>query len=250
MNFNRFRNGRSREMAVRGMAAPQARNWWRLLRRAGLALLALLAVPYVLTIMFPLGPPPASSMMLWKWVAGNGISYRWTPIEEIAPSLRQAVFTAEDQRLCIHNGVDWPALRAQVERALGDDEVAVRGASTITMQTAKNLFLWPSRSIVRKALELPLALWIDLIWPKSRILEVYLNIAEFGPGIYGAEAAARHFFNRSAARLSLNQAVLLAAALPNPIVRSVGNPNAGLRRLADSIRVRVAGSVPYMSCLP
>jgi len=188
-------------------------------------------------------------MMLWKWIAGNEINYTWQPIEKIAPSLRQAIFTSEDQRLCEHNGIDWPVLFQQVERAVGDDELPVRGASTITMQTAKNLFLWPSKSILRKLLEIPLALWIDLIWPKSRILEVYINVAEFGPGVYGAEAAARRFFKKSAATLTFSQAALLAAALPNPAVRPVANPDPRLRTIAGNIMRRMPGSIPYMSCL-
>jgi len=218
-------------------------------RYIGLGLAAFLALPYALTVIFALVPPPISTMMLWKWIAGSEINYTWQPIDKIAPSLRQAIFTSEDQRLCEHNGIDWPVLFQQVERAIGDDELPVRGASTITMQTAKNLFLWPSKSILRKLLEIPLALWIDLIWPKSRILEVYINVAEFGPGVYGAEAAARRFFKKSAATLTFSQAALLAAALPNPAVRPVANPGPRLQAIADNIMRRMPGSIPYMSCL-
>jgi monofunctional glycosyltransferase len=147
------------------------------------------------------------------------------------------VVASEDAKFCSHHGIDWDALREVVDDA-GDGEVT-RGGSTITQQVAKNLFLWPGRSIVRKALELPLALWIDAVLSKPRILEIYLNIAELGPsGQFGAEAGSAYAFGRSAASLSPREAALLAAILPNPHTRSARNPGPGVRRLAGTYVMR------------
>ena len=138
---------------------------------------------------------------------------------------------AEDARFCIHHGIDFGELRAAIEDA--DDISEMRGGSTIAQQTAKNLFLWQGRSVIRKALEFPLALWLDLVLGKRRLMEIYLNIAEWGPnGEFGAEAAARHAFDRSARELGAREAALLAAILPNPVSRSAARPGAGVRRLA------------------
>ncbi len=149
---------------------------------------------------------------------------------------------SEDARFCNHHGIDWDALRDVVDDA--EDGEVTRGGSTITQQVAKNLFLWPSRSFVRKALELPLALWIDFVLPKQRILELYLNIAELGPsGQFGAEAGSAYAFGHSAASLSPREAALLAAILPNPVKRSARNPGPGVRRLAGTYVVRAQASV-------
>ena len=133
---------------------------------------------------------------------------------------------AEDARFCTHRGVDFGELRDAIEDA--DDLSEMRGGSTIAQQTAKNLFLWPGRSVVRKALEFPLALWLDLVLGKRRLMEIYLNIAEWGPnGEFGAEAGARHAFGKSARDLTAREAALLAAILPNPVRRSAAKPGAG-----------------------
>ena len=138
---------------------------------------------------------------------------------------------SEDAKFCSHHGIDWDALREVIDDA--EDGEAPRGGSTITQQVVKNLFLWPGRSVVRKALELPLALWIDFVLPKSRILEIYLNIAELGPGgQFGAQTASLYAFGHGASMLTSREAALLAATLPNPHVRSARNPGSGLRRLA------------------
>ena len=213
------------------------------LRRVLHWLCVLAAVPVVLSVIYMVLPPPVSSVMLWK--AWRGIDYRWVPIEQISPALPKAVLAAEDARFCLHGAIDWEAM----SDALDDEGGPRRGASTITMQTAKNLFLWPGRSYIRKALEAPLAIWIDFLWPKQRILEVYLNIAEWGPGIYGAEAAARHHFKKSAADLTAREAANLAAVLPNPIKRIAGKPSPGVRRYAARIAARVPGTVPFLECL-
>jgi monofunctional biosynthetic peptidoglycan transglycosylase len=139
--------------------------------------------------------------------------------------------------VCSHHGIDWQEIHAAIEEA--DDISTARGGSTITQQTAKNLFLWQGRSFVRKALEFPLALWIDLVLPKRRIMEIYLNIAQWGPdGEFGAEAGARIAFSKSAADLDRREAALLAAILPNPIRRSARRPGPGVRRLAGIYEVR------------
>ena len=153
--------------------------------------------------------------MLWRWATGERVERSWAPLAAIAPALPRAVMAAEDARFCIHHGIDFGELRAAIEDA--DDLSEMRGGSTIAQQTAKNLFLWPGRSVVRKALEFPLALWLDLVLGKRRVMEIYLNIAEWGPnGEFGAEAAARHAFGKSARDLTAREAALLAAILPNP----------------------------------
>jgi monofunctional biosynthetic peptidoglycan transglycosylase len=165
----------------------------------------------------------------------------------MAPALPLTVIAAEDGRFCQHRGIDWEEIRDQIEDL--EDIREARGVSTITQQTAKNLFLWPSRSLVRKAIEFPLALWIDLVLPKWRILEIYLNIAEWGPrGQFGAEAASRYAFNKSAGALSPREAALLAAVLPNPRRRSARNPGPAVRRLAGIYEVRGAAQAQLSSC--
>ncbi len=163
------------------------------------------------------------------------------PLSSISTYLLRAVVTSEDARFCRHGGVDWGALAEAMQDS--------RGGSTITMQTAKNLFLWPSRSYIRKAIEIPVALMIDFAWPKRRILEVYLNIAEWGPGVFGAEAAAQYHFGKPASRLTQHEATLLAASLPNPIAREAGDPGRVTALLASRLRARMANSDAYVGCL-
>ena len=179
---------------------------------------------------------PTSTLMLARWAEGKPYERVYVPLNQISPNLRLAVIASEDTLFCRHHGVDWGALREVIDSA--DEDGPSRGASTITMQTAKNLFLWPSRSVVRKGIEIPLALMIDFVWPKRRVLEVYLNIAEWGEGVFGAEAAAQRYFQKSADRLDLRQAALLAAALPNPHVRNPGRPTRQLGRHAATIMAR------------
>jgi len=158
-------------------------------------------------------------------------------INRIAPALPRSVVGSEDAKYCSHHGIDWNSLQDAIEDAQ-EGEVS-GGGSTITQQVAKNLFLWPGRSVVRKGLELPLAMWIDLVLPKQRILEIYLNIAELGPsGQFGAEAGSLYAFGRSASTLSPREAALLAAILPNPVRRSARNPGPGVRRLAGTYMAR------------
>jgi monofunctional biosynthetic peptidoglycan transglycosylase len=218
------------------MSASGAGLGWRLLRIAVVCLLAVLLLPYLLAPLYRF-VDPVSMPMLGRWLTGARVERVFVPLERIAPSLPRAVIAAEDARFCSHRGIDWQSMQAAIENA--EDGAELRGASTITQQTAKNLFLWPGRSFVRKALELPLALWIDLVLPKRRVLEIYLNIAQWGPnGEFGAEAAARRAFGIPARDLSAGESALLAAILPNPIRRNARQPAPSVRRLAGLYRVR------------
>ena len=198
--------------------------------------LAVLLLPYLVAPFYRVGHP-VSTLMAWRWLTGAPVSRQWIDFSAISPALPRSVVASEDAKFCSHHGVDWDALREVIDDA-EDGEVA-RGGSTITQQLAKNLFLWPGRSVVRKGLEIPLAIWIDLVLPKQRILEIYLNIAEWGPsGQFGAEAGAVYAFGRSASTLAPREAALLAAILPNPVKRSARNPGPGVRRLAGTYTAR------------
>ncbi len=211
------------------------------------AVLAVLLLPYALTLLYAVVNPP-STLMLWRTVTGQRVVRSWVPLAKIDPALPLSVIVAEDGRFCSHFGIDLTEIQNALDDAEGLDDV--RGGSTLTQQVAKNLFLWQGRSYVRKALELPLALWIDLVLPKPRILEIYLNIAELGPdGEFGAEEGAKRAFGRSAANLSANQAALLAASLPNPVTRDAKRPGPGLRRLAGLYQRRAASAPEAAACI-
>jgi len=201
-----------------------------------LILLAALLLPYLVTPLYRSGHP-VSTLMVWRRITGKPVARQWIDFNAISPSLPRSVVGAEDAKFCIHHGIDWGALQDVIDDA--EDGEVTRGGSTITQQVAKNLFLWPGRSVIRKALELPLALWIDSVLPKQRVLEIYLNIAELGPsGQFGVEAASAYAFGHSAASLSPREAALLAAILPNPLKRSARNPGPGVRRLAGTYTAR------------
>ena len=218
-------------------------------RRAVKVAIVLCLAPFVLTFVYALVPPPVSNVMLLRLFHGNGIHKDWVSLNEISPRLPAAVITSEDSRFCSHHGVDWIEMQNVVQDALDDDEGTIRGASTISMQTAKNLFLWDGRFFVRKILEVPLALYMDALWTKRRMIEVYLNIVEWGPGIYGAEAASQYHFRKHAKDLTRREAALLAAVLPNPIKRKAGKPSRGVRAIADRIQIRARGIEPYLTCI-
>ena len=185
--------------------------------------------------------------MAWRWATGARVETSFVPIERMAPALPVTVIASEDGRFCRHRGVDWQEIRERVEEV--DDISEARGVSTITQQTAKNLFLWPGRSFLRKALEAPLALWIDLVLPKWRVLEIYLNIAEWGPnGQFGAEAGSRYAFNKSVRSLNRREAALLAAVLPNPRRRSAKQPGPAVRRLAALYEARASAQAALARC--
>lgn len=219
----------------------------RPLRLAFYVVLTLLLLPYLLTLLYSV-VNPVSTVMLWRTVTGQRVEHRYVPIARMSQALPLAVLIAEDGRYCTHHGVDFTEIGKAIDDAEGLDDL--RGSSTITQQVAKNLFLWPGRSFVRKGLEFPLALWIDLVLPKRRVLEIYLNIAEWGPdGEFGAEAGARRAFGRSADGLSAYQAALLAAMLPNPVTRDARRPGPGLRRLAGLYQGRASRSPEVAGCI-
>jgi monofunctional biosynthetic peptidoglycan transglycosylase len=208
----------------------------RIVRILLLVLLALLVVPYLLTPLYRIGHP-VSTLMAWRWVRGAPVTRHWIDFNAISPYLPRAVVAAEDAHFCKHHGIDWGALREAIDDA--QEGEGLRGASTITQQVAKNLFLAPIPDLIRKVLEFPLALWIDRVLPKQRILEIYLNIAELGPsGQFGAEAGSGYAFGHSASTLWPREAALLAAILPNPVKRSARNPGPGVRRLAGTYTAR------------
>lgn len=196
------------------------------LRLLAMAFGAVLALFFLTILLFRVVNPPTSAFMLTYQLgtAPEPLRQEWVPMAEISPWMPLAVVASEDQRFPYHAGVDFEAIRKAVSEYKAGE--GLRGASTITQQTAKNLFLWNGRSFVRKALEAVLALGIDGLWPKERVLEVYLNIAEFGPGIYGVEAASQIYFGKPARQLSQTQAARLAAVLPNPKMLSVTSPSA------------------------
>jgi monofunctional glycosyltransferase len=218
-------------------------------RRAAKVLAFLIAWPLVMTLVYAVVPPPASNVMITRLFSGNGLRKDWVSLDRISPYLPRAVISSEDARFCTHHGIDWIEFQDVIDEVLDDDEDPIRGASTIPMQTAKNLFLWDGRSIVRKGLELPLASWMDFVWSKRRMIEIYLNIAEWAPGVYGAEAAAQFHFKKPAAKLTRHEAALLAAVLPNPIKRSAGKPSKRVNRIALRIERRMAGMGSYLTCL-
>jgi monofunctional biosynthetic peptidoglycan transglycosylase len=223
-----------------------AKRW---MRRGIVAALVLAAIPAVLTILYlPYFVHPVSTLMLKDLATFSGYDRRWVSIDDVAPVLAHSVIMSEDGQFCFHRGIDLAELKGVVGDAMQGE--ATRGASTITMQTVKNLFLW-SRPMAsaRKLVELPLAVYFDAVMSKRRIMEIYLNVAEWGPGIYGIEAAAQHHFGVSANRLTRRQAALLAVTLPNPIARNPSKPGHGLRRLAGLIERRAARSGAYVGCL-
>lgn len=215
-------------------------------RWTALAFAAWFGLMLVLILLFRFVDPPGSMLILWQTLTGTKIEQRWVPLSRISSNLKRAVVVSEDGRFCQHWGVDPREVLAAIRRARSG---VPRGASTITMQVAKNLFLWPSKSYLRKGLEVPLAVSLELLWPKWRIMEVYLNIAEWGPGVFGAEAAARYHFRKPASRLNRREAALLAVALPNPIERRAGKPGRGTARLASLIQSRVRVSGDAAACV-
>lgn len=210
--------------------------------------LVLAAIPLLLAVLYNV-VNPVSTLMIGRWITGERVERIWTPIEKMSPALVRTVIASEDASFCQNIGIDIAELREAIEKA--DDLEDTRGASTIPMQIAKNLFLWPGRDFIRKAIEMPLAIWLDLVVSKRRLIEIYLNIAEWGPnGEFGVEAGARRAFGIPAAQMDARQAALLAVMLPNPHRRDAGNPTAGVQRLAARLQARVPKEGPELvACL-
>lgn len=234
--------GRTGRKAAGGVSLP------RLLRRLIIACVAIGLVPVLLLPLYwPSFVHPVSTLMLKDAVTFQGYDRRWVPLDEIAPALVNSVIMSEDGQFCRHYGIDLREMKGVLEDALAGE--STRGASTIPMQAVKNLFLWQGRSFLRKALEAPYAVYADLVLPKRRIMEIYLNIVEWAPGVYGAEAAARYHFGRSAKNLTARQAALLAVTLPNPYERNPKKPNHDMRFLADRVQRLASRSGGYTGCM-
>ena len=216
---------------------------------AGKAVLVLVLASIAWVVIYRFVPVPLTWPMARDSLAGKHVERDWVPLSEIAPAMPRAAIGAEDAQFCAHHGFDLAAMEAAAARNAGGGRL--RGGSTISQQAAKNAFLWPGRSYVRKGLEAYFTVLIEAIWGKPRIMEVYLNIAEMGPGIYGVEAAAQHYFNTSAAALNPGEAARLAAILPQPIKRDAGNPGRYVKRYARRIerRARVVRSERIDGCL-
>jgi len=220
---------------------------WRLLRWVAFAVILFLLLPYLITPLYAV-INPVSVPMIGRWLTGQRVERVWMPLSQMSPNVPLAVLGAEDGKFCTHRGIDFGELKAAIREA--DDGGDARGASTITQQTVKNLFFWQGRSFVRKVLEFPLALWLDLVLTKRRQLEIYLNIAEWGPtGEFGVEAGAQRAFNRSAANVDASQAALLASMLPNPYRRDAKAPGPGLRRIAGIHQRRMSTMKGLDSCI-
>ena len=184
--------------------------------------------------------PPISMLMAARVLTFRHVERQYVPLRKISPHLIRSVIAAEDGKFCDHHGVDWEALHSVVKEVVEEDD-ASHGGSTITMQTAKNLFLWMGFSYARKPIEVPFAIALDAVWSKRMIMENYLNVAEFGRGVFGAEAAARHYFRKSAKNLSPHEAALLAAVLPSPTRRNPARATPFVSRYAASIQARAGG---------
>lgn len=242
-------------MAVKAAAGQQKRrrqrrqsHAWRLwLRRIALGLLILAGVVLGSIVLFRFVNPPITTVMILEKLHGETLKRKWVPFEEISPNLRLAVVASEDGNFCKHWGVDWGAVREVVEKAKSLS--AVRGASTLPMQVAKNLYLWEHRSYLRKALEVPLAYAMSAIWPKERMLEIYLNIAQWGPGVFGAEAASQRYFGKPASRLTRREAVLMAASLPNPLYRNPARPSRKQLLVANAVEKRLPWIAKRADCV-
>lgn len=225
------------------VADPVSVRPWYWLKRF---LLLLAIAPFALLFLYKLPfVHPVSTLMIKDLATLKGYERQWVPLEDIAPVLVNSVMMSEDGQFCSHYGIDWN----QLKLVLGSDGEPSRGASTIPMQTVKNLFLWNGRSYVRKALEFPLAQAASLILSKRRMMEIYLNIVEWGDGIYGIEAAAQHYFKRPASKLTARQAAYLAVTLPNPILRDASKPSRGMVRISRIIERRAQNSGAYVGCV-
>jgi monofunctional biosynthetic peptidoglycan transglycosylase len=213
------------------------------------AVIVLFVGPVIVVAVYRFVPPPVTFLMVQRMFEGHGLDHRWVPLEKISPNLVRAVIAAEDARFCEHRGFDVAAIeKAMAANAKGKK---LRGGSTISQQTAKNVFLWPGRDWVRKGLETWFTVLIEIGWGKERIMEVYLNSIEFGPGIYGAEAASQRLFKVPARKLTPTQAARMAAILPKPLGWKAASPGPYIKRRAGSINrnARVVRNEGLTACV-
>ncbi len=222
-------------MATRERFKHQTFKW---VKRAGIGMIGLAVMPLLLVGLLRWVPVPTSAFMLRHLLSGETVEYHWVDWSHISKRLPIAVVASEDQRFPLHWGFDFKAINDAMRENRW--RTRPRGASTITQQVAKNLFLWPGRSFVRKGMEAGLTLTIELCWPKKRILEVYLNIAQFGPDTFGVAAASRRYFKKSPARLTAYEAALLAAVLPNPTHYSLSPPSSYVWQRAADIQEQIS----------
>lgn len=229
-------------MVPHGMAKARRKPWWRrCLRLLALATFVWFVAGIVTVLALRFVPPPVSAVMLQDWLAAQWrgdaryrLRYQWVDWNAVTPLVPLSLVAAEDQRFPVHHGFDFEQIQKALDAA--DEGARLRGASTISQQVAKNLFLWNGRSFLRKGLEAYFTVLIETLWPKRRILEMYLNIAQFGEGTYGVGAASRVYFRSRPDRLDAQQAALLAAVLPNPLRLRVDRPSAYVLRRAAWIR--------------
>ncbi|MFO1118816.1 MAG: monofunctional biosynthetic peptidoglycan transglycosylase [Rhodospirillales bacterium] len=230
--------------AGHGSRGAPGRRWRRLLLRV---LPIVLLLPTLIIVLFRFVDPPVTPLMLIRLAEGESLHHGAVSLARVSPNLIASVIAAEDNLFCQHWGFDTRAMQGELDSWLAGERP--RGASTITMQTAKNILLWPARDPVRKVLEAALTPQLELLWSKRRILEVYLGIIEWGPGIYGAEAAARRYFGKPASALSAREAALLAAVLPNPREWSPIRPNRLVASRAARIMRRTGQLGPLLDCV-
>lgn len=229
------------------LARLPRRRWPRVAAVMSIALGLVVLGTIVVILPWRWIPPPTSAFMLQARIRGTEIRYEWIPWRSMSPNVPMAAVASEDQKFAQHHGFDVESVRL----ALEEGGRRPRGASTITQQVAKNLFLWPGRSWLRKGVEAYLTVFLEFLWPKRRILEVYVNLAEYGAGVYGVEAAAREYFQKPASSLTLWESALLAAVLPSPRRMSPGRPSPYVRTRAQWIvrQVRQLGGPAYLEGL-
>lgn len=246
---------RSKSDVSTGNAEPVAepartrRSLKSFLVRFSLAFVALITfLPLGFLLLYSIeGVKPISTLMIRDAIVGPGAKREWIDLEDMSPRIYQSVMMSEDGQFCAHNGIDWNALNQVIDDAI--DGERTRGASTITMQLVKNLFLWPDRSFIRKGLEVPYAMMAEVVLSKRRIMEIYLNIVELDAGVFGVGAAAQHYFNTSASKLGSRNSARLAVTLPNPKARNPAKPSRRLRALASTIQKRARASGAYIKCI-
>lgn len=225
--------------------------WRRILVALILAGVAAVLLFHLYALILRFAPTPGTILMTQRSLEGQDVRHDWVPLDKISPRLVHAVIAAEDAKFCTHGGIDWEAVEAAREWNAKNPDRNRRGGSTISQQTAKNVFFWNGGGMPRKAGEAWMTYVIEAVWGKRRIMEVYLNVAEWGDGLFGAEAAAQARFGKSAADLSEREAALLAAVLPSPNKWKAVNPGPYVQRRAGSIqgRMRVVANEGYAACV-